>query len=75
MQQPHTKIKSQGGEIVTVYAVITTILAAVFLIGYIKYKITAVAMTYFVGNKYSLPTDKELEECTTAVIKHWFGKD
>lgn len=59
----------------TAYAVIVTILAAVFLIGYIKYKISTTAMTYFVATKYSLPTDEEMEECTAAVIKHWFGKD
>lgn len=59
----------------TVYAVITTILAAVFLIGFIKYKISATAMTYLIASKYGLPSDKEIAECTTAVVKHWFGKD
>ena len=58
-----------------IYAFIITVLALVFLIGYIKYRISTFALTYLLTQKYTLPTDKELKECTEKVIKHWFGMD
>ena len=59
-----------------VYALIATVIIVVLLIGFIKYRASTNALSYYIIKKYNtLPTDEELKECTETVIKHWVGKD
>lgn len=58
-----------------IYASIVTVIAIVLLIGFIKYRISAYALTYYIATKYTPPTDEECEECAKLVIRHWLGMD
>lgn len=45
--------------------------AVLFAIGCIKWKVTALALIYYMEkNRYKLPNDEEMKECTGFVVKN-----
>lgn len=57
-----------------IYAVIITLLCIGASVGYIKYKISTQALSYYLTTKSTAPTDDELMRCAEWVIKNWFRK-
>lgn len=54
-------------------AVIFFCTTIIFAIGWIKYKVSSKAVIYYIEkNGYKQPNDKEIAECTQAVVKHMF---
>lgn len=54
--------------------VVFAILAVIFFVGRLKWKIATHAMIYFIEKKgYTQPTKEEMAECTDYVGKHMFG--
>lgn len=59
----------------TAYCIIVTLLLITVFVGYVKYKIGAQALSYYlIQKKCTAPTDKELKQCAEWVIKNWFRK-
>jgi len=53
--------------------IIIAIIAAMFAIGWFKYKTTALVLAYYMETKkYMPPTDEELQACTEFVIRNMF---
>lgn len=63
------------------WTVIFLTVAILFAIGCLKWKVSTLALIYYMEkNRYKLPNDEEMKECTGFVVKnmikdltHWAG--
>lgn len=59
--------------LIIIYAVIATVLAIVFAILTIKWKIATHAITYFCISNFREPTSEEIADCSKKAIGKMFG--
>lgn len=55
-----------------IYSIIMTVLAVVFAVMALKWKIATHAITYFCISKFRQPTDEEIADCSKKAIGKMF---
>lgn len=55
-----------------VYSIIITVLAVIFAVLALKWKISTHAITYFCVNKFRAPTSEEIADCSKKAIGKMF---
>lgn len=57
------------------YAIVITVLFLISIVGYIKYRISTLVLSYYLlDKKGTVPTEEELEQCTKYVVSRMFKR-